>query len=209
MVVLDSGFFSSFDCSHRMAAIFLSSFLLQTVIVLGLAAFVRRPNRHEPAIEMLDQDPSLTRRRLIVWGVWGVIFAIVSAISASLRTVTAVLMDSTAVIETSCVGPFPNTYRLDRTRLNIAFGHDPEWLTKRPLESAHLTLTQSDKPRPIFIHLKGRPSSKELQDLSPEAMADYAQYRSSHGAHQSSPHQLDTTGLGRPGMIPDVGSSTQ
>ena len=182
MVVLDDGFFSSFDCSHRMAAIFLSSFLLQTAIVSSFAALVRRPNRYGPAIEMLDQGPFFTRRRLIIWAVWGVIFAIVSGISASLRTVTTVLLDSTTIVETSCIGPFASAYRLDRAQLNITFGHDSEWLTKRPLESAYLTLNQTSKPRPIFIHLKGRPASKELQDLAPEAMADYARYRSSHGA---------------------------
>lgn len=180
MVILDDGFFSSFDCSHRMAAIFLSSFLLQTAIVSSFAALVRRPNRYGPVIEMLDEGPFFTRRRLIIWAVWGVIFVIVSGISASLRTVTAVLLDSTTIVETSCIGPFASAYRLDRAQLNITFGHDSEWLTKRPLESAYLTLNQTDKPRPIFIHLKGRPSSKELEELAPEAMAEYARYRSSH-----------------------------
>lgn len=181
MVVLDDGFFSSFDCSPRMAAIFLSSFLLQIAIVSGFAASVRRPNRNGAAIEMLDEGPFFTRRRLIIWVVLGAIFAIVSGISASLRTVTAVLLDSATIVELSCIGPFANAYQLDRAQLKITFGHDPEWLTKRPLESTYLRLTQTDKPRPIFIHLKGRPSSKELQDLAPEAMADYARYRSNHG----------------------------
>lgn len=181
MVVLDNGFFSSFDCSHRMAAIFLSSFLLQAGIVLGFSAFVRKPKHYGPAIEVLDEGPFFTRRRMIVWAVWGVIFTMVSGISTLLRTTTAVLLDSTAIVETSCTGPFPSEYRLDRAQLNVAFGHDPDWLTKRPLESAYLTLTQTDKPRPIFIHLKGRHGLKELQGLAPEAMADYARYRLSHG----------------------------
>ncbi len=180
MVVLDNGFFSSFDCSHRMGAIFLSSFLIQILIVAGFASSVRRPNRYGPAVEMLDEGPFFTRRRIVVWTVWGIVFTIASGASALLRTTTAVLLDQTSIVETSCTGPFASEYRLDRAKVGITFGHESEWLSKRPLETTYLAVTQKDKPRPIFIHLKGRPGAKELQDLAPEAMAEYARYRSSH-----------------------------
>ncbi|WP_152093109.1 hypothetical protein [Rhizobium dioscoreae] len=182
MVVLDNGFFSSFDCSHRMGAIFLSTFLMQAAVVASFTAHVRRPNRYGPPVEILDEGPLFTRRRIIVWSVWAMIFTLVSGTSALLRTVTAVLLDSTSIIETSCIGPFQSEYRLDRTKLNVIFGHDPDWLVKRPLETGYLAITQSEMPRPIFIHLNGRPGAKELIELAPEAMADYARYRLSHGA---------------------------
>ena len=179
MVVLDSGLFSGFDCSQRMGAIFLSSFLAQIGIVAGLAASVRRPNRYGPAVEMLDEGPYFTRRRIIVWIVWGMIFATVSGISAFLQTTTAVLLDATSIVETSCRGLRAEEYRLDRTKPQVTFGHDPYWFSKRPLETAYLAITQADKPRPIFIRLHGRPGSKDLLQLAPEPMAEYARYRSS------------------------------
>ncbi|MBN8954570.1 MULTISPECIES: hypothetical protein [unclassified Rhizobium] len=179
MVLLDNGFLSSFDCGHRMGAIFLSSFLMQMAIVASFSASVRRPNRYGPGVEMLDEGPFFTRRRIAVWAVWCIVFTIVSGVSTLLRTPTAVLLDQTSIVETSCTGPFVSEYRLDRSKVDITFGHESEWLTKRPLETTYLAITQTDKPRPIFIHLKGRPGPKELQDLAPAAMAEYARYRSS------------------------------
>ncbi len=180
MVVLDNGFFSSFDCSHRMGAIFLSSFLIQIMIVAGFAASVRRPNRYGSAVEMLDEGPFFTSRRIVALTMLAILFTIVSGASALLRTTTAVLLDQTSIVETSCAGPFAGEYRLDRAKVDITFGHESEWLSKRPLETTYLAITQTNKPRPIFVHLKGGPSSKELQELAPEAMAEYARYRSSH-----------------------------
>lgn len=178
MVVLDSGFFSSFDCSQRMGAVFVTTYLAQIAIVASLSASVRRPNRYGPVVETIDRPPFLTRRRVIVWAIWASIFAVVAATCGLLRTTTAVLLDSTSIVETSCTGPLSVEYRLDRAKLKVAFGHDPTWLTKRPLESAYLEVTQVDKPRPIFIRLLGRPGSKELLELAPEAMAQYSRYRS-------------------------------
>lgn len=109
MVILDNGFVSSFDCTPRMGAMFLSTLLSQVVIVAS-------------------------------------------------------------------------EYRMDRAKLNITFGHDPDWLSKRSLQTAYLAIAQSDKPRPIFIHLQGRPGSKELFELAPEAMADYSRYRAGQRA---------------------------
>ncbi|NEI74068.1 hypothetical protein GR212_31400 [Rhizobium lusitanum] len=73
-------------------------------------------------------------------------------------------------------------YRMDRTKLNITFDRDPDWLSKRTLQTAYLAIAQSDKLRPIFIHLQGRPGSKELFELAAEAMADYSRYRASQRA---------------------------
>lgn len=109
------------------------------------------------------------------------IFALVATACCFLRTTTTVLLDSTSVVERSCIGARPDEYRLDRTKLKITFGHDPIWLSKRPLETAYLTVTQVDKPRPIFIRLLGRPGAKELLELAPEAMAEYSRYRSYFG----------------------------
>lgn len=182
MVILDNGFFSSFDCGQRMGAIFLSTLLLQVAIVAGLSGVVRKPNRYGPPVEMIDEPPFFTRRRFIVWAIWAAVFVAASGTCAFLRTTTAVILDGASVVETSCSGPFAGEYRLDRTKLNITFGHDPDWLSKRPLQTAYLAITQSDKPRPIFVHLQGRPGSKELFELAPEAMADYSRYRASREA---------------------------
>lgn len=178
MVILDSGFFSSFDCGQRTGAIFATSFLAQVAIVASLSAWLRKPSRYGPAIEMIDRPSFLTRRRLVAWAMWAAIFAVVAAICSLLRTTTAILLDSTSIVETSCTGPLPGEYRLDRAKVKITFGHDPTWLTKRPLEAAYLEIAQADKPRPIFIHLLGRPDSRELLELAPEAMVDYSRYRS-------------------------------
>ncbi|MBB4571386.1 hypothetical protein GGE67_006140 [Rhizobium leucaenae] len=131
MVVLDSGLFSSFDCGQRMGAIFVATYLAQIAIVAGLSASVRRPSRYGPVVEMIDRPAFLMRRRVIVWAIWASIFAVVAATCGLLRTTTAVLLDSRSIIETSCTGPLPSEYRLDRAKLKITFGHDPTWLTKR------------------------------------------------------------------------------
>ena len=179
MVVLDNGFFSSFDCNQRMGAIFVTTFLAQIAIVASLSASVRRPSRYGPVVEMIDRSPFLTRRRFIVWAIWALIFVVVAATCGFLRTTAAtILLNSTSIVETSCNGTLPSEYRLDRAKVKITFGHDSAWLAKRPLETAYLAVTQVDKPRPIFIHLLGRPGSKELIELAPEAMADYSRYRS-------------------------------
>ncbi len=177
MVNLDNGFLSSFDCAQRMGAVFFITFLAQIGILASLAHSVLRPSRYGPAVEWISDRPLFTRRRSIVYGVWCAIFIVASTTCACLRTTTAVFLDSTSVVETSCSGPFHGEYRLDRTKLKTIFDHDSSWLSKRPLDSAYLVLTQADKPRPIFIHLAGRPGSKELIALAPEAMDDYARFR--------------------------------
>lgn len=181
MVMLDDGFFSSFDCGQRMGAIFLATFLAQILIVTSLATSARRASPSSSVIEVIDRQPFFTRRRLVTCIIWSTIFAVVSGVCTFLRTTTAVFLDSTSVVETSCNGPFPSEFRLDRAKSRFTFDHDPTWLTKRPLASSYLMITQADKPRPIFIHLAGRPASKELIELAPEAMAEYSRYRSTPG----------------------------
>ncbi|WP_271023780.1 hypothetical protein [Rhizobium sp. RCAM05973] len=180
MVVLDNGFFSSFDCGQRMGTIFLVTFLAQVGIVARLAVSVRWPGRGR-AVEMIDDRPFFTRRRFVVSAIWCVFFVMVSGVCSSLRTITTVFLDAGSIVETSCNGPFRDEYRLDRARLNISFDHDPTWLSKRPLKETYLIATQAGKPRPIYIHLAGRPVSAELSELAPKAMADYFRYRASLG----------------------------
>lgn len=178
MVVLDSGLFPSLDCSQQMGVTFVTTFLAQVAIVTGLSAFVLKPFRNGPAVNMVDKLPFFTRRQCIAWVIWVIIFGSVAATCCALRTPTTIFLDSTSIVERSCIGPRRNEYRLDRAKLKISFGHDPIWLSKRRLETAYLMVTQVDKPRPIFIRLLGRPGSKELLELAPEAMAEYSRYRS-------------------------------
>lgn len=60
VVVLDSGFFSSLDCSQQMGATFVAAFVAQIAIVAGLSAFVVRPYRNGPALETIG-DPLFFR----------------------------------------------------------------------------------------------------------------------------------------------------
>jgi len=112
------------------------------------------------------------------------IFALVATACCFLRTATTVFLDSTSIVERSCIGSRPYEYRLYRAKFKITFGHDPSWLSKRPLETAYLKVTQVDKPRPIFVRLLGTPGSKELLELAPEAMAEYLRYRSYLGVRR-------------------------
>lgn len=180
MVVLDHGFFSSFDCGPRMGFVFLVTFIAQIGIVAGCAAKAHRPNRNH-AVEMIDDQPFFTRRRFTVLAAWCAIFIVVSGICACLRTTTAVFLDSGFIVETSCSGPFRDEYRLDRAKLDVSFVHDPTWLSKQPLQSAYLMVAEDGRPRPIYIGLHGRTASKELVEFAPEAMTAYAGYRSSLG----------------------------
>jgi len=60
MVVLDSGFFSSLDCSQQMGATFVAMFVAQIAIVSGVSTFVARPYRNGPALETIG-DPLFLR----------------------------------------------------------------------------------------------------------------------------------------------------
>lgn len=177
MVILDNGFFSSFDCDQRIGAIYVFTFLVQVLMVASFLYQVRRPSRYGPTVEMIDRPPLFTRRRLTAYAIWCAIFAMVSAICALLPTTTAVYLDSTSLLETGCYGAVPSEYRMDRSKIKVTFGHDPSLQSKHPAKETYLTVTQAGMPRSIFIHLQGRPASKELIELAPDAMADYSRYR--------------------------------
>ncbi|NLR98115.1 hypothetical protein HGP17_14975 [Rhizobium sp. P38BS-XIX] len=181
MVILDNGFFSSFDCGQRIGAIYVFTFLIQVLMVASFLYQVRRPNRYGPTVEMIDRPPLFTRRRLTAYAIWSAIFATVSAICALLPTTTAVYLDSTSLVETGCYGAVPSEYRMDRSKIKVTFGHDSAWLSKHSVQETYLTVSQAGMTRSIFIHLQGRPASKELLQLAPSAMADYARYRALFG----------------------------
>lgn len=182
MVVLHEGTLSHFNCNQRMGIVFLGAILLQLIMLARYTWEVRFPTSYngigEPyPIETLDDQPFFTRRRMIVFAIWATILALVAMICMASRTETLLWMDGSFITETSCVGPFPEEYKLDRAQATIEHKTEPEWLQRRSKEVNYLAISEKGKPQTLFIELSGRQDAPELVALAPQAMQHYADHR--------------------------------
>ena len=184
MLVLDHGGLSNFSCGQRMGILFLGFVVAQALVLVAMSlrahyAYDRyRGTRYE--IETLDDTPVFAGRRLKVLIAWSVVVVTISIGCMFLRTQTLLGMDSSFIVETSCVGPFASEYRLDRAKTTIR--HVTE--VHKHSEDNFLDASEPGKYRDIYIDLAGRENSKDLMSLAPEAMQHYAAHLQSLGSRR-------------------------
>lgn len=191
MVVLDQGVLSHFDCHQRMGVVFLGALILQSGVIITTIWRSRRTSDGY-LLETLDDQPWLTRPRLIMTGIATFIVVLVSLLVMCTRTETLLSMDGMFITETSCIGPFSDEYRLDRAQVVVEHRvEDDETLSynkwaffrnfftsrgRRHQEDNYLAISEAGRPRSLFIELLGRQNAPELVALSPDAMQHYSDH---------------------------------
>jgi hypothetical protein len=174
MLVLDHGGLSNFSCGQRMGILFLGFVVAQALVLVSMSVRARysydrfRGTRYE--IETLDDTPVFAGRRLKVLIAWSFVVVAISITCMFLRTQTLLGMDSSFIVETSCIGPFSSEYRLDRAKTTIR--HVTE--VHKNSEDNFLEASEPGKYRDIYIELAGREGSGDLMRLAPEAMRHYS-----------------------------------
>lgn len=172
MLVLHQGVLSRFDCTQRMGIVLVGAILAQ-MLLLAQAGFSHSAATNP--VETLDRSPFVTRRRLIVSGIWSLIVLFVATLCMATRTETQLWLDTNIVGETSCIGPFPQEYELDRSQIRIDLKSESLFLTGNNSGSDYyLAISQPGKPRRLFIDLKGREDAPELVSFAPLLMREYA-----------------------------------
>jgi hypothetical protein len=184
MLVLDHGELSNFSCGQRMGILFLGFVVAQALVLVSMSLRSRysyeRYSGSRYKIETLDDTPVFAGRRLKVLVAWTAVVITVSIAGMFLRTQTLLGMDSSFLVETSCIGPFASEYRLDRAKTTIR--HVTE--VHKNSEDNFLDASEPGKYRDIYIELAGQEGSKDLISLAPEAMQHYAAHMQDLGSRR-------------------------
>jgi len=196
MLVLDQGFLGGYPCGSRMGIVFAGALAAQAAM---FAAYVIATRWPENPVEMLNDDPIVTRRNCIIFAVWLLVSSLVAVVCMWSRTETLLAMDANFIVETSCAGPFSGEYLLDRAKTKVSYiteititrGTWRHTASKRREEN-YLELTEPGKDRTLYIQLDNSRNLANLAELSPRAISSYMDYK----------RDRKINGLPKPATIP-------